>query len=348
MQEIKVGVTSIGLFSSCRHRWWLERSWRSKKTSGPMYLGSLVHAYLEGFYRAYEQDIEEAKIAGELNMVKAATFELAQEAEALIQENGHAYVDDLDELARAICDNYVNNNPIFFKEILAIEEKVEYFDDDSGVKVRGRVDMLVRLHDGRIALVDHKVRQRKTDSLQTALTFDNQVNLYAMLANPLIPDGEAISVVMHNILYARTPEPPAVLKNGSLSRAKATLDKTTLDLYLNAIDENGLDANDYSAELVFLEERETVESPYFDRVTVEVYPEIQERLAKELYVKFSEMRETVDNPEYMAYRNNTTYNCRFCPFLDICYADLMGLDTNRLLVEHYSPVKEDVEIEVED
>lgn len=339
---IKVGVTSIGTFSSCRKRWLFERKWRSRKVSGPMYLGSLVHGFLEGFYSFIKEtgsgDINAAILRGSESFTKTL-YTLSDDASELAKLNSDEYVVDLEVLAQQICLNYANHHPIFFSDIMGIEGELWHYDKNTDVLLRGRYDMIVRLPNGKLALVDHKVRSRKSDAIHTALTFDNQVNMYAFMAAQHL--DEPISTIIHNVLYARVPEKPAVLKNGSLSRSKSTLEKTTYALYMNAIMENKLDAAEYEYELEFLDERElTTASPYFERVEIQVYESIVENLVAELAPRFADMREVAQHPE-KAYRTNSVFNCRFCPFLDVCYADLIGIDISSMLSTHYKAVDTD-------
>lgn len=355
---IRTGVTSISTFSNCRRRWYYERYYSTDRVSGPMYTGSIVHSFLEGLYREYKNqldngnslDHEEAYNSGLTAFSLAMSEKYLKEAKMLERHHDEQYVADLEHTALKMCFNYADQAKdyiIFFKEIIGVELPISYVDAESGVEVRGIVDLLVKMQNGEYVIVDHKTRSRNMVAIEDALTIDNQLNMYALIVEEQM--GITVNQAVHNILYTRYPEVPTVLKSGAISKAKTTLDKTTYDLYLYTIHRNGLYETDYDEELRLLKERkEAGYSPYFDRVFVPVFKSVQHRLNKEVRAKFMDMRNIIDDPERYAYRSNNLYNCSYCPFLSVCNIELMGFDPTLILEEHFTAVENILDLDYEE
>jgi hypothetical protein len=102
-----------------------------------------------------------------------------------------------------------------------------------------RVDMVAEHGDGTVWIWDHKTAGNLSDT--DHLELDTQLSSYMWAL--AIKTGKPVSGFMYNELEKKVPSPPKVNKNGSLSQDKRQL--TTYQLYVEAIEELGLDPEPY-------------------------------------------------------------------------------------------------------
>jgi hypothetical protein len=189
----------------------------------------------------------------------------------------------------------------------------------------GRIDLVVRRKDG-IWIVDHKTAANAYDA--RALDVDDQLTGYCYIYWRLT--GEIPRGAIYNSLIKEPPGPPRVLKDGSLSKDKAQ--RTTYDLYLDAIRENNLAVDAYTDILEYLQGKGWHQ--FFVRDTVQRNIEELESFEERLYEEYRDMEDAIRHAE-RRYPNPSQLTCPFCPIVPICQALEEKGDIQYLIDEMY-------------
>lgn len=182
-------------------------------------------------------------------------------------------------------------------EVLHREYRVETED------IKGVIDVVWRCKiTGRILITDYKFSNK--DKGQVDIWLDEQMYIYAAayasLNNMLLED---IDIGYINIPKAEMKK-PRILKNGSLSKDKAQ--NTTYALYLEAIDENGLNVADYEDILSEITDK---------RLTSVATCNINLDMAKRIMMNIDNTIKDMDKGYVL---EKCTFQCKYCDFLDYC------------------------------
>jgi hypothetical protein len=211
------------------------------------------------------------------------------------------------ELKEAFCINSWENyfTTIFneldeaFKdyEVLHKEYRVETED------IKGVIDVVWKhKKTGRILITDYKFSNK--DKGYVDIWLDEQMYIYAAvyasLNNLLLED---ISIGYVNIPKAEVKK-PRVLKNGMLSKDKAQ--NTTYRLYLEAIEENGLNVADYEDIL-----SEITDKHLTSVATCNINLEMAQRIMENI-------DNTIKDMDKGYVLEKCTFQCKYCDFLDYC------------------------------
>ena len=172
----------------------------------------------------------------------------------------------------------------------------------------GRIDLVVQREDG-IWIVDHKTAAQKNDS--RALDVDDQLTGYCYIWYRI--SGKVPQGAIYNVLIKDPPHPPKILKSGELSKDKAQ--RTTFELYLQAIHNQGLDPNDYEEHLNWLGQKEWTQ--FFIREGVERNLEELQSFEERLYHEYLDMELAIDDDK-KRYPNMSQWNCQGCTILPLC------------------------------
>jgi hypothetical protein len=269
-------------FKKCRRAWYysspLGKNLESVVLNQHLMFGIVIHKGMEAFYapETWEQPTEALTVLS-INAFKFALGEYANaEAEAkyrgeLPTEREEYYLEKL-ELGTNMLKHYgkhyavrdrqeIEGEPALFKP-LAVEWKfqVPIIDpkgeplavDGKAVVYQVRLDMLALHEDGSVWIWDHKTAG-SIDNDGQFLDLDTQMSSYLWalhIYNELHNHQWEIGGVIYNELEKAYPKPPKELKSGALSQDKRQL--TTYELYLEAIEERGLDIGPYEAMLDYL------------------------------------------------------------------------------------------------
>jgi len=181
------------------------------------------------------------------------------------------------------------------------------------VLYKGIIDLLV--YDDRFdsyIIIDHKTTSNFAYSSEAKLERDTQASAYYWALRML--DINVMGTEFNYILKD-APSPPNVLKSGKLSKAKDQ--KTTYNLYMQAIEDNDLDVADY---IGFLEDFE--EPQYFKRI--ESYRDAQQLKLIGEYILLEAM-DMLGDP--FIYPNiNAFHQCKSCEFFVPCTKKINGED----------------------
>ena len=182
-------------------------------------------------------------------------------------------------------------------EVLHREYRVETED------IKGVIDVVWRCKTtGKILITDYKFSNK--DKGQTDILLDEQMYIYAVAYASLnnIP-LEDIFIGYVNIPKAEMKK-PRVLKNGSLSKDKAQ--NTTYALYIEAITENGLNAEDYEDILDEIKDK---------RLTTVATSNINLEMAQRIMQNIDNTIKDMDKGYVL---ERCTFQCKYCDFLDYC------------------------------
>ena len=182
-------------------------------------------------------------------------------------------------------------------EVLHKEYRVETED------IKGVIDVVWRSKiTGKILITDYKFSNK--DKGQVDIWLDEQMYIYAAAYASLnnIP-LEDIFIGYVNIPKAEMKK-PRVLKNGSLSKDKAQ--NTTYALYMEAITENGLNAEDYEDILDEIKDK---------RLTTVATSNINLEMAQRIMQNIDNTIKDMDKGYVL---ERCTFQCKYCDFLDYC------------------------------
>lgn len=182
-------------------------------------------------------------------------------------------------------------------EVLHKEYRVETED------IKGVIDVVWKNKTtGKILITDYKFSNK--DKGQVDIWLDEQMYIYAAAyasLNNLTLDDINIGYV--NIPKAEMKK-PRVLKNGTLSKDKAQ--NTTYALYLEAIEENGLNVADYEDILSEITDK---------RLTTVATCNINVEMATRIMTNIDNTIKDMDKGYIL---EKCTFQCKYCDFLDYC------------------------------
>ena len=341
MRVLSSSVTERATFRTCRRRWDLDVNKRlqaKNQVAWPLIFGDCVHSGLEMYYR-YDRKLSDA-LAG---------FTVQWEKENDLLKDAYGGMYDLGignewyeyrEKGEQMLTYYqmYDSQSKWFDEILDvnIEERawIDILSTD-GKKIpgipwvlSGKIDLVVRRKDG-IWIWDHKTAASAPAT--RALEVDDQLTAYCYIYWRLT--GEVPRGAMYNVLLKDPPKPPRVLKDGSLSRDKSQ--RTTHDLYLQAINEMGLDPLDYQEMLDMLEEKSWKQ--FFIREGMHRHEEELYSFERRLFHEYSDMNAALEDEELL-YPNPGQYTCMTCPYIPLCQSMEEQGDTEFLIENMYEKI----------
>lgn len=312
MNQVKVRGSEVQSFLRCRKKWnweWVE-GYRPNIPNNKLFFGTLFHKYLEVLY-----DTKQPKDAYDV------TLQLFQDTDVSGMEQPEvASIWNLFEIvSQQYLEKWWENDETW--EILATEYHFE-IELDGTVVFEGTIDLIFKDEKGRIWFADHKTTN-SIDKYEKNAVMDRQISRYwwALTKLGMEPYG-----FIYNIILKDYPEKPKLLKTGKLSTAKTQ--KTTLDLYLQAIEDCGLDVDNYQEYLQFLKENPR---EYFKRVVVKRTPMEAATAMHEFYWTVKDTVKLRNEPSDYLYRNITSDCSWECSFYQVCQLDIQGQSIDSLL-----------------
>lgn len=183
---------------------------------------------------------------------------------------------------------------------------------------QGRIDLIVKdTFTGKYWIIDHKTAGQFGGTEHYEI--DTQASSYVWATKRVL--GIDVAGVIFQELRKKAPEPPALLKSGKLSKNKSQ--STTVELYKQAIRDNGLNMDEYAE---FLDVLANSQQDYFRRIQVD-------RTQKELdIIERHILNEAIDmfnTPRI--YPNPSKWNCNGCSFREACMMRQDGSDADHFL-----------------
>lgn len=342
----ETSVTERSTFRTCRRQWFLGTVKRYEQAGGSpfFWFGNLIHYALEHYYlwdtdERPESTIEfrtreEFALAAFESYATDTLKDLKHELGFLWDSAKDEY-DSMVEMGRGMLDGYfrMEKETGGFGKVVAVEERFRVpIRGPSGrilvgrPQLTGRFDLIIEKPNGDIWVIDHKTATQKHNSAH--LDLDDQLTGYAYVfwrATGVMPRGQ-----VYNVLLKKVPGPPRLLKNGTLSVAKDQ--STTYSLYLEALQANGLNRNEYAEMLSYLKDK-----GWDDFYIQEGVFRNKAQLAAfehDLYFEWRDMRATARRPE-TAYPNPSPFACPSCPVKMICQTMQDGGDTDAIITQQF-------------
>lgn len=229
----EVHVTDRQAFKACRRMWGYrnrEHLQPVKESTGALWLGKGIHVGMETYYtggdaiQGFRSWLDQKVSADDISKMwpdeKFKLNEIITLAETMLTR----YID------------FAKKHDDF--EVVDVEKTLRVQVPNTKYYLVGTLDLLVR-RKGKLWIVDHKSYQQFVDP--TDLELDDQMTAYMWLVSQVY--GEMPGGAIYNQLRKKIPTEPKVLKSGGLSKDKGI--DTTYEKYLEAINTNGLDPNDY-------------------------------------------------------------------------------------------------------
>lgn len=357
-------ATERAKFRRCRRDWFLSTVHRLGSVEGNdnFWLGTLVHAGLERYYKTLKDNSWRSTMPLDRQLVihehateeALAWYQEVYNAEILKIEKQLGYIwtmvqqkwEDLGQLGWEMIAGYLEReitDPVF-EEVVDVERRVFVaIRSPAGRKVGTLAVMadLVGRRQGRLGVCDHKTASREMSASQLDLDDQLTAECYA----GYIHYGEFPEEAVYNVLLKKVARPPKRLKDklipkklGGGTTPALSKDKdqpTTHKLYVEALDELGLDHADYQEFLDFLREREATGEPMFFRRDRVLRSEAQlASFEANLYEEYRDMKAVAAHPE-RAYPNPSPFNCPSCPVKLICLTIQDDGDVSAIIQANY-------------
>ncbi len=356
---LNISKSAVDAYRQCQQLYYYRYFQKIKKRGGTrvLELGSLLHKYLEEYYRALKpvgrakRGLKPRDAHIKAQMMAAAEFtprirKSVRDLIALGQRELAAEFNELIPLAGRITDRYYlthGESDADEFEILMIEDWLnldilEAEDDLLKVRSNSRLDMLTRQRaTGRVHLWENKSAANIPE--MSIRLRDLQTTLYAEKLFKLGMIPARVDAVMWNYLRTKEPTVPESLIRGGLSR-RADLD-STWEVYSRELDRLRLAHMDYQEQRERLEGREA--TAFFPRYEQVILADAR-RLLGDYVQTASDIRDARHAWERKERRPVRTLgpHCDWCEFSRLCNAALLsGTDADARSDYESSEVKRD-------
>lgn len=338
-------VTERQSFKNCRRNWYLdvvELLEPAGSVAWALIFGTVVHEALDAYYR------NQRNVTKCLNAFKKAW---KVEDDRLCREYGGLYTSGIEQewweyhekglqmlkyyhihdTHEGFFDYVVDVGLGFdaWRQNVSVEDRqfIEVLDHLGQTSLlSGRIDLVVRRKDG-IWIIDHKTAA--SAPAWRALEVDDQLTGYCYIYWKMT--GEIPRGAIYNVLLKDPPKPPRLISDGQkLSQDKAQ--RTTYDLYMEAIKENDFAIADYEEFLNFLEKKGW--NTFFPRDGMQRNIQELESFDAALGYEVEDMIRAIDYPEYR-YKNASQRTCGMCQFVPLCQAMDDGSDAEAVKESMY-------------
>lgn len=224
-----VGISNseIQTFKECKRKWWLTYyrglQMKLERPSGPLALGTRVHAALEAYYADNQDPVEVYR-----QLAEADRYNL------LVEQRPTDDFDKEAELGRVMIEGYVEwleeTGADENLEVVGAEKRLSATLLDGKVELQGKLDLRVkRKTDGIRLLFDHKTVGTSFAEFNKTAHMAEQVLVY-MILEALQPDElERCDGAVYNLL--RKTKRSATAKPPFYERTEVRHNKTTLDAF---------------------------------------------------------------------------------------------------------------------
>lgn len=315
----QVSWSEVKLFRKCMkaHDYRYHQRLQKKKPNRSLVKGRILHEMLDAFIQSKRWKNYKGPDPWDV----LAAYE--EEYGRLFIEEQEEYGDMINDCTQ-LFENYVSH---YRHDDLTYEESEVFVATDLTDDIRyiGYIDKIAIDGQGRRWAVDHKfVKNIPTAEDQFS---ELQLLMYVWAWNRFNPSKQIDGIIWD---YARTklPTKPEVLKSGGLSKRK-NID-TTSEVYLQTIQENDLDPQDYVDMLELLEGKE---SQFFERVKL---PRPSSAMIEQIVSDFRGTAIMIQRLKGVAPRSMNNFNCKTCEFKALCEAEVRGLDADFVRKSQYT------------
>lgn len=313
----EIHVTERAMFKRCRRKWKYQNLWElvpKEEVRGALWIGTGIHYGLAEYYRSAKDPWEACKEWLDLKIP-----ELHLES---MWPDDRAQFNETVALMKSILTGYVpfaQQNDDFV--VRAVEEPLSVKIPGTRTRLVGQLDLLVD-RKNLLWVCDHKTAAQYIDV--QALEMDDQMTAYLWLVKKVygnIPGG-----ALYNQLRKKIPALPTQLASGGLSKKKNV--DTTYEIYMQAINELGLDAGDYEDILEFLRNKPDgfYRREYVARSRYEL-EHFADNLTQEARTMSSKLTPLYPSP---------TRDCVWdCQYRDLCLCETTGGHVEGLIEANY-------------
>jgi len=280
--------------------------------SAALYFGTLVHGICEIAFKYHKKH---GKFP-ELQYLRAASASLLPEYPA--EEDIDLVVDALALVERYLASFLWDGDQF---TVLAVEEEFTYGN------LKGTPDLVIRLTDGRILVIDHKTTSATVDGGETTM------RLQGLLYTYLVKNHYATENVSFYFYYLRKKQPakPTINKSGANKGNVGRLANidTTYEILNEFVKQHGLqDREDVRHRLGELRDQDRFF--WLQRLPQDEYTEAF--LLARVREYTAELREKRYFPMSIV-DDNGYKSCDKCPYIVLCESELYGYDTAIALEE---------------
>ncbi len=321
-------ATERASFRKCRRQWFLTVVHRLDRQEGNVhtFLGTVYHAGLEAYYKAVKEghsvvtaeergfDAYQDAYDRDIQVIRAQLGFLWKVGEPAFREFAEM---GIEMLANYFARERVN--PVL-DEIIAVEFRVHIDIIDKKGKKLGELSVqadVVGMKHGELTVVDHKTASREPNIAHLDLDDQLSAEVYSWWKH----SGNFPTQAVYNVSLKKRfgkPERLKDKKDGTPKLSKAKGQGTTHALYIETLDELGLDHGEYADILAhFKQIDESGSNPLFIRDTTFRTPEQMAAFERDLFQEFRDMQAVGKEPE-RAYPNPTPDNCKFCSVREVC------------------------------
>ena len=309
---MKISNSRVKLFRNCHYAHYLKYVMNlvKRQKPGALVRGSAIHECLEAYnsgkswrkpFHQFEKDFYES------------TF-----------EEERVELGDLPGMVEELMENYV----YYYEEVNP--DNFEYLQNElhfelpltKGITLEGYIDSVVKDETGRIFTVEHKTY--KKDPGRDFIIFNPQSAIYNWAIQELGMDPAG---TIWDIIKAKKPSCPTVLKSGKLSEAKLDSTPYSVEKGIQAL---GFDPKDYRDFIA----KHSFES-YFTRETIRYNKQATKSIMEDLLDTAKLIHSKGDTLK----DKNLGKDCSWCQYKEICQAEILGLDTDFIIKKEYEEGK---------
>jgi len=305
---MNLSYSRFNAYLSCPYKHYLsyEEGWVKKLKDRPLYFGTDFHRLLE--VRGQQDKIDEV-----MQDITDTFYELPADQQTAL---GNDYPADIYSIFVDYCEMW-KDAPIPDKTEVEFNLPMGKYKGEP-VIFKGFIDGLYFKDDGIV------VEEHKTFSKMPAkdfLVMNTQKSLYAVAVKKLY--GEYPKTILWDYIHSQVASYPVWLdKSQKFSTASTT--KVTPYSYKRACAEHGIectDADKYEGNL----------ANFFFRIEMDYIPE----MIADIWQGFKYTCKDIVQHGKENRTKNLTYNCSWCPYRDICHAELTGGNVEAILEKDY-------------
>lgn len=276
-----------------------------KKKGQALIRGSIIHECLEAYYDGKSWKKVWKKFADEyysnaFEEEKGSKNDIAYMSKELLEAYFHFYEEE-DEGTE-----YIENELHF---------ELPLVDD---ITLEGYIDAVIEDEDGKYWVKDYKTFRTKPD--YNSLRFNYQMAIYIWAAEQIL--DIKIEGMIWDVVTAKTPQKPRVLKNGEISTAKIDSNPYTLRKGLIELGRNPKDYSDYLASVSY--------EDYFHRYKIRNNKKVVEALMDDIKRTALEIKESGEVLKDMNLETKFKSD-----YLDLWQAEITGGDVDYIIKNHY-------------
>lgn len=326
----RFSYSQMAEFKSCRFAWHLkyQQGIQSKRKDVKLLLGEGIHHALENYYSPHTPRTEEVLIKSFTEWADDKIMKIN------LQNDGNLFQEEIDELKEIKKQGldmlkgyyvFAQKNDKF--QIVSTEEmfSVPILKPD-GKPYKGRyfifkLDGIAKDENDKYWILEHKTAAG-IPSDDEFLLLDEQISDYIWAAEKKF--HIKIEGVVYNVLSKQTPQVPALLKNGTTSKAWIV---STYELFLQTLKERNEDPENFKD---ILDRLKYQDERFFFRTKVYRNPEEVANIGKDLFYIAYDM---CNKPHiYRRTSRDCTYSCQY---KSICMAMMDGSDVDFLLKKNF-------------